>query len=338
MASPRLTDLPIPPAEKQGWPWTEESSPSLSLPQHSSEWPRITVITPSFNQARFVEETIRSVLLQRYPNLEYLVLDGGSTDGSVEIIKKYSPWIDYWQSEPDGGQSAAINSGLKRGNGIYATWINSDDLLCKDALVRQAFEMLRSGPMPDSPAAVYSGMCTYVDVSGMVLSTHQGKIHTLEDLIHLGRIWRANGHIVQPEVLFPRELALKAGGLDPENHYTMDYELWGKLLMAGAQFRYTPVPFGIFREQPHQKTQDMLRQTQSLVASATKLVHLSTEFSEITRAALLTELRQFGIGYEESYWRASGRIARLGLPREIVLWLRRLKGGGKRLPVSEPRK
>ena len=92
-------------------------------------WPRITVVTPSFNQGQFLEATIRSILLQGYPDLEYFVLDGGSTHGSVEIIKKYAPWLSHWVSEPDGGQSAAIDRGLRRGSGLFATWINSDDML-----------------------------------------------------------------------------------------------------------------------------------------------------------------------------------------------------------------
>jgi glycosyltransferase involved in cell wall biosynthesis len=338
VACPRLTDLPNPPPDKQGWPWTEESSPCPSQPGDNIQWPRITIITPSFNQARYVEETIRSVLLQRYPNLEYLVLDGGSTDGSVEIIKKYSQWIDYWISEPDGGQSAAINSGLKRGTGVYATWINSDDLLCKDALIRQTAEMVRFATGSGDATDVFSGICHYVDAAGRELSKHQSRIQTLEELVRIDRIWRADGHIVQPEVLFPRQLALKAGGLDPDNHNTMDYELWGKLLIAGARFHYTQVPFAIFREQPEQKTKDVLRQTQSLVNSAMKLVRQSTDFSEPFRETLLAELHQFGIRYEDKHWKASGRIARLGLPRDVVLWLRRLIGGIKRLPASEPRK
>lgn len=125
MRCPSLSDLPEPPPGKSGWPWTEESLRVLERPPDRA-LPRITIVTPSFNQAEFIEETIRSILLQGYPDLEYFVLDGGSTDDSIDIIKKYSPWITYSVSEPDRGQSAAINRGLRMGSGSYATWINSD--------------------------------------------------------------------------------------------------------------------------------------------------------------------------------------------------------------------
>src|SRR5438552_11628422 len=130
MKCPTLRELPPPPSGKTGWPWTEESVPSPNGDEPAGGAPtRVSIITPSFNQGRFIEETIRSILLQGYPNLEYFVFDGGSTDNSVEIIKKYSPWIDFWVSEPDRGQSAAINRGLRMGSGSHATWINSDDML-----------------------------------------------------------------------------------------------------------------------------------------------------------------------------------------------------------------
>lgn len=116
-----LRDLPPPPPGKTGWPWTEESEPLAAQMPDGRPWPRITVVTPSFNQGQFLEATIRSVLLQRYPELEYFVLDGGSTDGSVDTIRRYAPWLSHWVSEPDGGQSAAINRGLERGSGVYAT-------------------------------------------------------------------------------------------------------------------------------------------------------------------------------------------------------------------------
>src|SRR5437870_43541 len=134
MKRPRLRELPPPPKGKTGWPWTEESLQCESSVNDGRRWPRISIVTPSFNQGQFIEETLRSVLLQGYRDLEYLVLDGGSSDNSVEIIKKYSPWLTYWTSQPDAGQSDAINQGLKLASGVFATWINSDDLLCKNAL------------------------------------------------------------------------------------------------------------------------------------------------------------------------------------------------------------
>src|SRR5262245_25282193 len=114
MGTIRLADLPVPPAGAVGWPWTEESSPSSSVLSKYRECPRISVITPSFNQAKFVEQTLRSVLLQNYPNLEYIVIDGGSTDGSVAIIKKYEGFFAHFESEPDRGQSHAINKGFAK--------------------------------------------------------------------------------------------------------------------------------------------------------------------------------------------------------------------------------
>src|SRR5215470_2932653 len=196
MRCPQLNDLPEPPPGKKGWPWTEESNPLPSDPKSlGREWPRVTVVTPSFNQGRFIEETIRSVLLQGYSDLEYIVIDGGSTDQTVEIIKKYSPWFKYWVSKPDAGQSDAINRGLKIGSGEFAAWINSDDMLCKDALTEQA---LRAGFDSET---VYVGDCLYVDEKGKFISVHRGKVVSLEDLLRVGTVWRAEeyrGHIDQP--------------------------------------------------------------------------------------------------------------------------------------------
>ena len=138
MKCPTISELPPAPKDKTGWPWTEESTKLPEKSPDGSRWPCITVITPSFNQGQFLEEAIRSVLLQGYPNLEYFVFDGGSSDNSSEIIKKYSSWLTYWVSEPDNGQSAVINRGLQMGTGFYATWINSDDMLCKNAFFEHA--------------------------------------------------------------------------------------------------------------------------------------------------------------------------------------------------------
>jgi len=319
MYSPRLSELPQPPNDKTGWPWTEESSLLPSQMADGSPWPRVTLVTPSFNQGSFLEETIRSVLLQGYPNLEYFILDGASTDNSVETIKKYSPWITYWISEPDGGQSEAINRGLEMGSGLFATWINSDDLLHKDALAKHATQIGFEGKV------VYAGICLYLDEYGTTVRTHRGRVFSLEDLLHIRTVWRAGGNLVQPEVLFPRELALEVGGLNTNNHLTMDYELWGKFLLAGARFHYTEIPFGMFRRHPSQKTQDGLDQTQSLIDTAKNLLSLTDYFSETSRDEILADLDAYYAACQKGYWKSSGRLARIGLPPYIVKPLRNLR-------------
>jgi glycosyltransferase involved in cell wall biosynthesis len=319
MHCPKLSDLPQPPSGRTGWPWTEESQRLPNCTPGRDAWPRISVITPSFNQGAFIEETIRSVLLQGYPNVEYLILDGGSTDGSVEIIKKYSSWLRYWVTQPDAGQSDAINRGLKLATGRFATWINSDDLLCKNAIADHA---CRVG---FDTNVVYIGSCVYVDENSRPLSLHQGKIFSLEDLVHVREIWRSGGQIVQPEVLFPLELARSVGDLNPNNHFTMDYEFWGKLLLAGAKFQYTEIQFGMFREHPEQKTHDPLRITESLLKTAGELIKIADSFSNEKKTELLTDLDSYNTEYRKAYWKGTGRLARIGLPRGLVMSLRSLK-------------
>src|SRR5262245_22128701 len=112
-----LQDLPQPRSGKAGWPWTVETPPRQPNRSIGIRWPRVSVITPSYNQGRFLEETIRSVLLQCYPNMEYIIVDGGSSDDSIGLIEKYSPWLAHWVSEPDRGQSHAINKGFAQAHG-----------------------------------------------------------------------------------------------------------------------------------------------------------------------------------------------------------------------------
>ncbi len=261
MRCPTLQDLPTPPKEKTGWPWIEESTQLSDQMPDGHAWPRITVVTPSFNQGQFLEETIRSILLQGYPNLEYFIFDGASTDNSVKVIKKYAPWLSYWVSESDSGQRDAISRGLRRGTGQVATWINSDDMLCKDALITHASRM----GFEDN--VVYAGICTYIDLESRPLRTHQGRIHSLEDLLRIKTFWRAGGHLVQPETIFPLKLALDVGGINENLHDAMDYEFWGKLLLAGTRIQYTDIPFGMLRQYAQQKTANGLRTTRAMLVS-----------------------------------------------------------------------
>jgi glycosyltransferase involved in cell wall biosynthesis len=145
MRCPTLAELPPPPSGKTGWPWTVETPPLPPERLDGSAWPRISIVTPSYNQGQFIEETIRSILLQGYPDLEYIIIDGGSTDQSVDIIKKYEPWLTHWVSEKDRGQAHAINKGFAQASGKIGAYLNSDDFYLPGALSSAAESFIRSG-------------------------------------------------------------------------------------------------------------------------------------------------------------------------------------------------
>jgi glycosyltransferase involved in cell wall biosynthesis len=235
MRTSMLKDLPPPPPGKTGWPWTEEN-PFLreDLPD-DKRYPRLSIITPSYNQGFFLEETIRSVLLQGYPDLEYVVIDGGSTDGSVEIIRKYEPWLAYWISEPDGGQTEAINRGFHRTSGEIIAWINSDDIYCPGALRKIAKHFVSS-----SCVDLLYGDCEMIDNSGSLFGRFNvrsgGPIDLLKD-----------NFIAQPSAFCTRNAWQKAGGVDEKLHYSMDYDLWLRIFLGGMATRYVPEVYSRFR-------------------------------------------------------------------------------------------
>src|SRR3990172_2247252 len=127
MRCPTPTELPSPPPDKTGWPWMEETPAAPATLPDNRPWPKVSIITASYNQGRFIEKAIRSVLLQGYPNLEYIIVDGGSTDDSVEVIKKYEKYLGGWVSESDRGQSHALNKGIRMAKGEIIGYLNVDD-------------------------------------------------------------------------------------------------------------------------------------------------------------------------------------------------------------------
>lgn len=179
-----------------------------------TDFPLVSVITPSYNQAEYLENTIKSVLAQDYSNIEYLVVDGGSTDGSRDIIHKYQSEMAWWVSEPDEGQASAINKGMAQAQGEIVAWLNSDDLYLPGA-VSQAVEAFQSNP---ETGLVYGNAVT-IDGDGRPIKELIFPNWGLEDLIGF-RI------ICQPAVFMLHKLYKQVAGLDMNYHFMLDHHLW----------------------------------------------------------------------------------------------------------------
>lgn len=189
--------------------------------------PLVSIITPSYNQAQFIEKTLRSVLEQDYPNIEYLVVDGGSNDGSVEIIKRYQAKLAWWVSEKDSGQAEAINKGFARARGEFVAWINSDDFLMPGA-VTEAVNSLLEHP----EAAFVFGNVRVVEKDGTILNQLAYGDWELSDLM-------AFQIIGQPAVFIRRSALDKTGFLDLNYHLLLDHHLWIRLAATGGMV-YVP--------------------------------------------------------------------------------------------------
>lgn len=242
MRCPTLSELPSPPEGKTGWPWTEETLTLFDQIQGGLDWARISIITPNYNYGHFLEETIRSILLQRYPNLEYIIIDGGSSDNSVEIIKKYEQWLTYWVSEKDQGQTNAINKGLEKCTGEIFNWINSDDQLAPGALYKVA-SLWQENQQPDIIAG--SGMGIDAE-SRQILSIVQPRIiKTAWDLVKYGQVKLG---ISQSNAFLKRSLIPNIVYLREDFNYCFDWILYLEcLLNLGSRFKMVTTSFPISR-------------------------------------------------------------------------------------------
>lgn len=221
------------------------------------DWPRISVVTISYNQCQYLEQCLTSVLNQHYPNLEFIVIDGNSTDGSIDILRRYQERITKLVIEPDDGQSEALNKGFSMATGDILTWVNSDDMLAILALKRAALAFARSG------ADLVAGTCSRVaGVDARLLYRHHSALPAerrvafdLSGPLNWCNAWEKGDYFFQPEVFFTRNIWERAGGfIQPHLYWVMDWELWLRFALTDATVIRIPDVLGISREHEAQKT------------------------------------------------------------------------------------
>ena len=233
-----LQDLPAPPpSSPDAWPWTVQSLPARAA--DSARWPELLVVMPSFRQGRYIEAAIRSVLLQNYPRLRFVVLDAGSSDGTAGILERYRPWIGHVRVAPDRGQAHAINLGLALGpaRGLVG-WLNSDDLFLPGAFRAAAEAHLRGGA-----DFIYGDGLSLDESSGAVSLDQAGAAHPA--------FRRYPGAILSHAAFWLAELQIP---LWEKLHCALDYELWIRLLPRARRRVHLARPLGVIRVHPEAKS------------------------------------------------------------------------------------
>lgn len=234
--------------------------------------PLVSIITPSFNQGKFLKQTIQSITNQDYQNIEYIIIDGGSTDNSVDIIRKHRNKISYWVSEPDRGQAHAINKGLSIANGEIVGWLNADDLLLPKtvSLIIQAF---RENPHVD----VVYGHLDRIDENGKLIHTP-----TLpKDKVEFSRQLIVGECIVnQPGSFWRKQMIEKVGYLDESLHYGLDYDYWIRIAIAGGAFKKIPNTVAQFRISKDSKT---IKETEKMAIEQLKILNRVLSSEDLSR-------------------------------------------------------
>jgi glycosyltransferase involved in cell wall biosynthesis len=233
---PLLSNLPSPPNGKTGWPWDEEFKPQHKLCRKYQDYPTISLITPVLNQGNSIEETIRSVLLQNYPNLEYYIIDGGSSDQTIKIIQKYSNWLSGWISEKDSGQSNAINKGFRMCTGEIFNWLCSDDYLAKGAIWKIS-QFMNNHPQID---LVYGDCILRIEHESNIRQTIGRSSKDPIIYPYLTEIW-------QPSCFYRTRLIKRINLLREDLHYCMDRELWNYIYSVSSNWKRVPFVISTYR-------------------------------------------------------------------------------------------
>jgi glycosyltransferase involved in cell wall biosynthesis len=268
--------IPPPPTGRTGWPWVLPEPPvgderDLSV---------ITLVTPVLNQAATLERAIRSVLGQGYPRLEYIIMDGGSTDGTLDVISRYERHLTVWVSEADGGQSEAINRGLAMGTGSVLGWLCGDDYLMPGALLDVG---RRFANAPDCHWLAGAGEFTYA--GSQRVDRHPAGLVGDRGLLDYWRYGMAGHYIPQPSCFWSRHLWELVGGLRESNRLAMDYELWLRF-EEHAELRTTETVYSVSELHPNCKS---VREHRG-------------QYAEIRRCALAAARRR-GVGLGSLFWR-----------------------------------
>jgi glycosyltransferase involved in cell wall biosynthesis len=269
------------------WPEIKQLAATDMPPPVTDMPPRISVVMPSYNQARFIERSILSVLNQNYPNLDFIIIDGGSSDGTVDIIRKYEKYLSYWISEPDAGQSDALNKGYGLASGEIFGWMNSDDVYLPGAFA-YAVAALEDNPNKK----IVFGDWLLINVDDDV----QDVVHAFDfSLSHL----KYEGFHTHPQSMFwRREVHERFEGFDVTLHNTMDYQMF---LAIGsnegdAAFLRIPRPLGAFRCHEEQKTGNFPERV------AKEHIQIATRFECLDKFTLAGAVKRFAYRLRRAYW------------------------------------